>query len=361
MPAELFGPIAHDLRDRIIGGAFGPGARLPNRRELAARYGTTLATMQKVFDRLGKDGFIDSRVQRGTFVADRPPHLHHFAFVMHEHNWQSRYTRALRDEVEGRTARGPERFSVYLDIDGHASSEGQCRLMADIAASRLAGCILDMHPVMLGDNPLLADRTVPKVALVHESRIPDIPAVTNAIMAWYEMALDWLSRQGRKRVAWLGIPNVGHGQLRLLAEAAAARGLETSPAWSQAVDYRYAEWCANAIAAIFQRPPAVRPDALLISDDNLAEAAIAGLATAGLRIPRDLDVVCLNNFPLPLDVPSAVCQLGYSIAERIDACLDTLRALATSSPIPKTVEVFPRFACDVRNETNPTATERITP
>lgn len=97
---------------------------------------------------------------------------------------------------------------------------------------------------------------------------------------------EWLAGQGRRRIAWLGLANAGRSQLQILSEEAAARGLDISPAWSLAIDYRYADWCVNAVASIFQGPSAVRPDALPIADDNLAEAAVAGLAAAGLRIPH---------------------------------------------------------------------------
>lgn len=360
---EKYGDIAAALRERIRDGAPRPGQRLPPRRELSSTFGATLATIQKAFDVLRDDGFVAAHVGRGTFVVDHPPHLFHFALVLYEEDFKSRYIRALREGVERRTARGPERFSVYLDIDRHASSAGQRRLMADIAAGRLAGCIFDMHPAILGDNPLLADRSVPKVALVGESHRPDMPAVTADGRVWFSRALDWLASQGRRRIAWLGIPNAGRGQLPQLLEAAAARGLETSPAWCQVVDYHYPEWCANAVAGIFQGQAGERPDALLIADDNLAEAATAGLAAAGLRIPHDLDVVCLNNFPLPLDVPAAVCQLGFDIDERLDLCLDVLRERAAGRPTAHTVNVSPRFACDGRCETElqriSTAKERI--
>ncbi len=363
LSSEKYGAIADLLRERIRGGALRPGQRLPTRRELATTFDATLVTIQKAFDILRDDGFVVGHVGRGTFVAEQPPHLFHFALVLHEQHFRSRYIRALREEIERRTARGPERFSVYLDIDPHAASPGQQRLMADIAAGRLAGCILDMHPSILGDNPLLADQAVPKVALVQKSQRPDIPAISADGRAWFRLALDWLAGRDRRRIAWLGLPNAGRGQLQILAEEAAARGLDLdiSPAWSQAVDYQYADWCVNAVAAIFQGPPATRPDALLIADDNLAEAAIAGLAAAGLRIPHDLDVISLNNFPLPLDVPAAVRQLGFSIVERIDVCLATLREMAAGRPVPHTFNVSPRFAGELHNETKPTATERNAP
>lgn len=342
---EKYGAIVEQIRQRIRGGVWHPGQRLPIRRDLAQEFGVTLVTIQKAFDVLHSDGFIFSRVGSGTFVAGYPPHLHHFALVLYEEDSKSRYVRALQAEAARRTASGPERFSVYLDIDHHAAGDGQRRLMDDIAAGRLAGCIFDMHPIMLGDNPLLRDRSVPKVALVGDSHLPDMPSISTDVRQWFQSALDWLEQRGRTRIAWLGIPNMPPWQVQAMTAAVQRRGLITSPAWTVAVDYRFQSWIPHSVAAIFQGPPGSRPDGLLIADDNIAEGVVAGLDTIGLRIPRDLDVVSLNNFPLPLSGP--VRQLGYDIRERMDVCVKTLRAMQAGSKVPHSLTLPCRWLEDI--------------
>ncbi len=360
-PHDRATAIVATFRDAIIAGRLRPGEHLPPRRELAGQFATTLSSTQKALARLAAAGFVVADGRHGTRVVDHPPHLYHYALLIHDEPGQSRYQRALREEAARLTARGPEWFSVYFDLDHHAASPGQRQLMADLAARRLAGCILDMHPIMLGDNPLLDDRTVPKVALVGDSHRPDLPSITTDSRGWLQAGLDWLAGRHRRRIAWMGIPNIGAVHIDMLVEEANRRRLATSPAWSLTVDYRFPQWTAHAVAAIFQAPPGTRPDGLLIADDNIAEAIVAALDRLGLRIPHDLDIVTLNNFPLPLNVPAAVCQLGFGIDERIDRCLHTLREMAAGRPVPKSFEVSPCFACDLRNETNPTATERIMP
>ena len=51
-----------------------------------------------------------------------------------------------------------------------------------------------------------------------------------------------------------------------------------------------------------------RPDALVITDDNLVPAATAGVLAAGRRVPADLEVVAHANFPHV--TPSAVPASG---------------------------------------------------
>ncbi len=339
-PGERHGEITADLRRRLVAGEWRPGERLPNRRDLTVHYQTTLATLQKVFAQLLADGFIVTHNRHGTRVVDRPPHLFHFALVMEHNLEQSRYLRALRREAERLTAVGPARFSVYTDIDARAAGPGQERLMADVAANRLAGCILDMHPGFLGDNPLL-DAPLPKVALTQDSRRPDIPAIGTGRGDWLDQALGWLRERGRRHVAWLGIPNVMPTGVEEFQRAAARHGLETRPAWTHAVHPLYPNWAANAMDAVFGATAAVRPDALLITDDHLAEATTAALAQLEVRIPQDLDIVCLNNFPLPLTTHVPVRQLGYDVRKTISTCLHVLARMRAGEKVPQKLPLLP--------------------
>src|SRR3954462_8198783 len=73
--------IEQALRGRMIDGALPPSSRLPRREELEQEFQVSRDTIQRVFDQLLADGFIVANGRAGTFVVDRPPHLHRFALV----------------------------------------------------------------------------------------------------------------------------------------------------------------------------------------------------------------------------------------------------------------------------------------
>lgn len=332
-PHDRATEICDDVRDQIVAGRLRPGHQVPSRRALARQYNTSLPSVQKALGRLAEAGFVCARGRLGTRVVEYPPHLFHFALVIREDIHQSRYQRALRNEAQRLTTEGPAWFTVYTDIESHASGPGQERLMADIAAGCLAGCILDAHPESLGANPLLS-MAISKVALVHDSKRAAIPAISAERTSWLTKALGWLRERGRRRVSWLGIPNIMPPAVQEFLDQAGKHGFETRPAWTHAVHPLYANWAANAMDAIFGPTAAVRPDALLIADDHLAETATAALAALDLRIPHDLDIVCLNNFPLPLTTHVPVRQLGYDMRKTMRACLHVLARLRADEKVP---------------------------
>jgi DNA-binding transcriptional regulator YhcF (GntR family) len=61
------------LRRSIAEGHFRAGQRLPGLRELAEQVGVNVNTVRAVYQRLERDGLLDSRQGSGTFVASTPP------------------------------------------------------------------------------------------------------------------------------------------------------------------------------------------------------------------------------------------------------------------------------------------------
>lgn len=72
-PATLHERILTEVRDRIRGGAWPPGHRIPFETDMAAEYGVSRMTVNKALTQLTREGFLERRRKGGTFVA-RPRH-----------------------------------------------------------------------------------------------------------------------------------------------------------------------------------------------------------------------------------------------------------------------------------------------
>jgi GntR family transcriptional regulator len=70
-PAYL--QIADQLRQAIVGGQLGPGAKLPSERALMGTYGAARGTVRQAIATLRAEGLIDIEHGRGAFVRRRPP------------------------------------------------------------------------------------------------------------------------------------------------------------------------------------------------------------------------------------------------------------------------------------------------
>lgn len=68
----LYQQIVVILRDRILGGSLGPGARLPGEHELAAAFGVSRITAKRALDELAEAGLVRRGRGRGTEVLAAP-------------------------------------------------------------------------------------------------------------------------------------------------------------------------------------------------------------------------------------------------------------------------------------------------
>lgn len=72
----MYRQLAAQLRERIVSGELAEGYRLPPEREFAARLGVNRTTILQAYQQLKDEGFIASKVGKGTFVTpvvDVPP------------------------------------------------------------------------------------------------------------------------------------------------------------------------------------------------------------------------------------------------------------------------------------------------
>ncbi len=74
----LYYQLENILREKIMSGVFAAGSRLPTEIELIRLYGVGRITVRQALAALAKDGLIERRRRRGTFVTERKTRRHAF-------------------------------------------------------------------------------------------------------------------------------------------------------------------------------------------------------------------------------------------------------------------------------------------
>src|SRR5262249_25538850 len=153
---------------------------------------------------------------------------------------------------------------------------------------------------------------------------------------------DYLVAQGRKRVAFVNKP----GQ-KLLTELGcppallSARGLKTRPYWNLPLPL----WSGGAqhIVHLLMRSEGERPDALVITDDNAVEPAVAGLMAAGCRVPDDVEVVAHANFPRSGPRVLPLKWLGYDQRLILQTAIAIIDQQCRGKKTPAATTIAPVF------------------
>jgi DNA-binding LacI/PurR family transcriptional regulator len=324
-------PVFRHLHTQIVNGQFAPGQRLPSRRELQRRYRVSVATVHRAIEMLEQQGFVRSQQGAGSFVVDHPPHLCHYALVFHAiRRWSQLYSSiaAAGREMSQNPA---TQFIPY----GSHESDHMDRLEAEVAARRLAGMIF-VHPSRDVIRSRGLDRCEVPVAYVgswtHGDRSVDFD-----LESFFRQAMAYLKARGRRRVAVVYAQWTGQDSslMQRWTDLAAAEAGIDAPELLRVPMAGLAGVTAGAttIRLLMRLPTDERPDAIIVSDDNLLEQVSSGLKLAGVRVPEDVLLMSACNYPSPVACSLPVVRLGFDCRRVLAAAVESLRGPASRAPL----------------------------
>ncbi len=326
--------IARQLRQDIVSGRLPPGTRLPNRAELARRYDASLVTMQAAVEYLIKEGFVAVGARmHGSFVADKPPHLHHYKLLFpYDPSFRGEFWRVLREEARQMSDDTDREFSFFYGLGGHRDIESYQELVEDVRAERVAGLIFASGAAEFKGTPILDQPGIPRVAIANDYELPGIPKLQVDYASFFGKALDSLLAHGRRRIAVLFGASQGDDAsspiLGDFASCMAQRGLAINPLWTQFAEVWSSMSARRALHLMLNSGQRERPDGLILADDNFIPSATQGIVDAGVRMPEDLSVVALANFPVGIEAAVPVNRIGFdakAILATLAGLIDQLR------------------------------------
>lgn len=315
-----------EIRERILGGHFARGARLPLRKELMREFGASSDTIQQAFHRLRQDGFVASRGKRGTFVVDRLPHEHRYGvvFPLRVSAAYPLYQR-MKDQIPLVETRRDVALPFYEDVAQQHAAD-RLRLFRDTGHGRLGGLLFACPPAF-ADPDVLFERAQrpPSVAVMSTPGVDGVPAVWFDYDGFLRLALEEAARAGRKRVAILNGSLSGNFAAGKTFVARTQRlGLTVKPWWTPSLTLKDDLAAQSCMRLLLNPDQTTRPNAVIVTDDSLLEPAIAGILASGMRVPEDLLLICQSNFPAGGVGALPVVRIGFHTGKLLDTCLDLL-------------------------------------
>lgn len=333
--------VAEELRRRIAAGAFPPGKRIPTRRDLANELGISSVTLQRAFHRLAEQGFLDIRGKQGTFVVPHPPHQGRVALVFGDEvghgGWNRFWSNMLREGSAWSDGQG-RRFEAYLIQGGDMRSAEHQRLCRDVQDGGLSGMFFVSTPWFLTGSPVLSS-PLPRASISLPSDIGTAYGSILVLVRDKSALVRHFLKSGRRRLAAI-CSRATADDWRSYAVEAQSAGLETKREWwlGLPVDPAWADCARTVTHLLFTAPPASRPDALLIDDDNLVPHATAGLQDAGIRVPDDVEVLAYANLPQATLAAVSCRRFGIDLRFLLGAALDDLDRQRAGGE-PRSIEI----------------------
>ena len=329
-PEAKYQEISREIREKILKGIWPPDSRIPTRSELIRHYGTTIATMQKAMNELLNDGFLVALGKSGTFVTGRPPNIFTYAviFPVAPAGQGKILCDSLWSLVEQRKRNLEEEGEIrlkfyYLELDN-----GNCpeflRLTADAAAGRIAGAIFPYRPLDYMLVPL-RNNAIPTVVITRD-RLPDVNTVWVDFGGFFRTAFDLLRERGCRRIAVVTNVRMPYDYLEMLAEYARECGMELPPEWRLGISLEFhpVEWGGNLLRLLFSLPAGMRPDGLVVGNENLRDIVFNVLQSLQLRPGEDVHIVQHANFPAPAGALPAK-RIGFEVGALLHACVCELQ------------------------------------
>jgi DNA-binding LacI/PurR family transcriptional regulator len=346
--------LAGTLRARIVRGRWKPGGRLPDRKALAGELGTCQRTLQDALDQLVEEGFVEvGPRKKGTLVATHPPHLSRYRliFPFGPDDW-GQFWHALEAAARELTTERRE-FAPFYGLNGHRSIDEFQAVVNEAHTRSVAGLIFASSADELLGTPLFDQPGIPRVAIAVEGQLPGIPKVFVDLEDFMMQSVKHLVARGRRRLALLSADGSA-----LFERALAAHGLSARSVWEQFAGKHNPQAARHVVELLMHPGQSERPDGLIVSDDNLLTAAGEGLLAAGVRVPEDVNVVAITNFPnlVPCAVP--VTRIGFDIPALLDLLVERLEQVRRGETPPENTLVPAVLApanaaepplCDVRN------------
>ncbi|MEM6392348.1 MAG: GntR family transcriptional regulator [Planctomycetota bacterium] len=347
--------VANGLRGRILAGDWQPGAQLPTWSTLETDFNVARTTLAKAVRQLKRDGFVYSRSTRGMYVSDHPPHLCRYALAFRHHPQEPGWLRfwwALANQATAWNAQAgnPEdtttsttppvnpnhsRIVPFFGVSGPEDSENHRKLLKEVEADRLAGIIFVGHPPEISPR-LLEHPWLAKVAITTSPAAHHLPRVFPDRQSFVDRSLQHLAEQHAQRVAVL---TNGHPGFDAYDQAITKAGLQSRPHFRVAASLSDPNSAKHIVQLLLDRPADQRPDALIITDDNLVESALAGVLASGCSMPDDLQVVAHCNWPIDTRTRLPITRLGFDAAAVLRAAMQRVEALRHEQAVPDATPV----------------------
>lgn len=287
--------LRRDLMDRIDGGEYGPGDRIPPELKIAELFGVSRMTANKAILSLVADGRLVRHKRRGTFVAETTPTAKRPVVVVDQLPlaMEDDYFQGLFWSLQRELAAN----GVGLQTVGMATAD-RAQQFAGLGADPLV--LIGPNKTLLADILEAASRGTRIVVLGASWQGPGITAVDSDNMLGAAYAVNHLADLGHRSIGFLGaFPNASNtvDRFRGFKTAIAARGLPFR-SYHAVVSGVYLDrdpGGRHALELMLSRPD--RPTALFAAGGHLPFDAIGVARSLGLNVPDDLSIVGYDDPP----------------------------------------------------------------
>lgn len=326
MPREkripLYEKIRQDIAEQIGAASLTPGAVLPTRTELAARYRTAVATVDRALQELTREGLVAAGSGRRTIVAE--PSARAATTIAVIMNLSREQTDVSADFLDPLFA-GIRMACMEFMLEVHyRSSETPVK---EVIEQTKAQGILVIRPDY-SEIPRLERLRAEGIPVVAAPGILDnegIPSISSDNLTGMDSAIGHLVALGHREIGFVSLTATvpdHFERLQGFLRSMDGHGLPAVPRWMYLMHEHRPDQFAKRLEGVLM--PGDLPTALVVGDFLMTLAVIRQLNSLGVRVPQDMSLVCFDDPPAAAHIDPALTairqhlsKLGYRAVERL--------------------------------------------
>lgn len=319
----LYKRIKGDIANQITSLNLSPGDQLPTRDDLAARYQTTRATVDRAMQELVTDGLLIGGSGRRTSVAEASVPSPQSLLVV----WNDvRQHLDMGDYFFGPLAQGIHRACADYKIQAHFRDSQPGSYASDLKETGAQGILALRSDYR--DTPILQklwEDGIPIVALPGALQSKTVPSIASDNIGGVEQAIDHLVALGHQDIAFLSLAVDVPDHWERVQGFLAAMAKHRLPINPHRLHLTH-EMSKSEYGAEIRRwlDSAPLPGAIFAADSVMGLGALIQLNAMGYQVPRDVSMVQFDDSPVSMQFPPAMTvvqqdigKLGYSGVERL--------------------------------------------
>lgn len=307
--------IISQIRDGILSGKYKPLQELPKRSEFIKKYNTTPITVQRAFNHLIAHGFVTTKSRLGTFVAEKPSNLFRYALVFARYREHADWTRFWQLMIDFKSVIEQEfriDIEIYEGLENEERSEDYLRFLEDKKAEAFAGVIFTSELYNF-DEELFRDLRVPCVAVSSLRESKHIANIKVDKESFHKQLVEIAAGSGCKRVALLVAANYQEERENSIRRYFLEKHLVYDADYIQSFSLKESFWVKRFISLMMRLPDGLRPDCLIVMDDNFLPYVFDQLIISGKTPGKDIHVISHANFPVEDSRYPGVKFVGYDV------------------------------------------------
>ena len=308
---SLYKQIKKEIVHQIESEALLPGDVLPTRTDLAERYNTAVATVDRALQDLVREGVVKAGSGRRTVVAS--PVISQTDSITVLCNWPREQTEVSADFLNP-LFQGINQACMEFKLQVHYRTSNEAEIQLPDLPTHSGLLVIRPNYSDLPYLESILEAGKPVIAVPGILNDDRVPSLSSDNFMGIEQAVSFLVQLGHSKIGFCSLTATVPDHFERLQgylSSMSKHNLELSPEWIKIVQEQRPERFSAHVTDWLEKDNL--PTALISSDFLITLAVIRRLNFLNVRVPEDISLICFDDPPAAAHLDPALTAVRQNI------------------------------------------------